>query len=60
MAVEHSGSITDSFLSSHPSSPERSVAMEDAVKEIQAKVDAAEPLIPRRIETESSENKPEN
>lgn len=38
MAVEHSGSITGSFLSSHPSSPDRSVAMEGTVKEIQDKV----------------------
>jgi Zn-dependent protease with chaperone function len=60
MAVEHSGSITNNFLSSHPSSPERSVAMEGAVKEIRVKVNAGEPLIPRRIESVSTESKPES
>jgi beta-barrel assembly-enhancing protease len=58
MAVEHSGSIANNFLSSHPSSPERSVAMEDAVKEIRVKVNASEPLIPRRIESAVSESEP--
>lgn len=60
MAVEHSGSITNSFLSSHPSSPERSVAMEGALEEIQAKRKAGEALVFRRIEAVKSENAPEN
>jgi hypothetical protein len=60
MAVEHSGSISNHFLSSHPSSPERSVAMEGALKEIQDKLKAGEPLVLRRIEALKSENEPEN
>jgi beta-barrel assembly-enhancing protease len=60
MAVEHAGSITNNFLSSHPSSPDRSVAMEGAVKEIRVKVNTSEPLIPRRIESVSTESKPES
>jgi len=50
MAVEYSGSISENFLSSHPSTPERAVAMEGVVQEIRAKVQASEPLTPRRIE----------
>jgi predicted Zn-dependent protease len=51
MAVEYTGSITENFLSSHPSTPERSMAMESTVKEIQTKAQTGEPLTPRRIET---------
>ena len=47
MAVEPPGSIGESMLSSHPSSPERSAGLEQAVREIEAKRRAGQPLVPR-------------
>jgi beta-barrel assembly-enhancing protease len=58
MAAEHVGSTTENFLSSHPSTPERSVAMEAGVKEVEGKLQADEPLIPRRIDDGKSGAKP--
>ena len=37
MAMEYPGSIGDSYLSSHPSSPERVIALEEGAKEIAEK-----------------------
>lgn len=48
MAVENTGSIENRHLSSHPSSPERFVALETALAEIAAKQAAGEPLLPER------------
>jgi hypothetical protein len=50
MAVEHPATMKENFLSTHPSSPERSAGMEATVKEIRDKIQAEEALTPRRIE----------
>jgi len=44
MAVEHPGSIEDSFMATHPASPERFLAIEKTVEEIRGKQEAGEPL----------------
>jgi predicted Zn-dependent protease len=46
MAAEHPGSIKQNFGSSHPSTPERFLALEATVKEIDAKTAARLPLVP--------------
>lgn len=46
MAIAHPNSIRDSAAASHPSTPERFVALEATVKEIEAKRAAGKPLIP--------------
>ena len=46
MAVIHPGSIKTNHASTHPSSPERFVALESAVGEIRAKLNAGQPLVP--------------
>ena len=50
MAIEHTGSIENHFRSSHPSSPERLVALEAALEEIAEKEEAGLPLLPNRRE----------
>ncbi len=46
MAVEHPGGIKDTLSSSHPATPKRFVALEETVKEIEAKVADGRPLKP--------------
>lgn len=46
MAAAHPGSIRGNHAASHPSTSQRMVALEGAVREIQAKQAAAEPLVP--------------
>jgi hypothetical protein len=46
MAVEHPGSIRGSFLSTHPSTPERFLAIENSVREIEEKRQQGKPLMP--------------
>ncbi|HEV8661970.1 MAG TPA: M48 family metallopeptidase [Candidatus Methylomirabilis sp.] len=46
MAAEHPGSIKKNFLASHPSAPERFVAIESTVREIEEKRQRGEPLLP--------------
>lgn len=46
MAAEHPGSIKKNFLASHPSAPERFVAIENTVREIQEKRERGESLLP--------------
>lgn len=48
MAVEYSGAIEKNFLSSHPSTPERFLALEKTVDEINRKKKAGLPLIPEK------------
>jgi predicted Zn-dependent protease len=48
MAAEHPGSIKSSFAASHPSTPERFVALEQAVQEIQKKKENGEALVPEK------------
>lgn len=50
MAIEHPGSIMNRFNSTHPSTPERSVALRNTVAEIDAKRSARLALIPERID----------
>lgn len=50
MAIENTGSIENHHASSHPSSPERFVALEAALEEIAEKEAAGEPLVPNRKE----------
>jgi membrane-associated protease RseP (regulator of RpoE activity) len=47
MAVEHPGSIDGAFMASHPSTPERFVALAKTVEEIEERRAAGEPLVPR-------------
>ena len=46
MAVEHPGAIEESLLASHPSSPERTVALRATIAEIEAKRAEGLPLRP--------------
>ncbi len=46
MSIRNPGSIKDSIMSSHPSSPERFVALEDTIVEIRRKVENGEPIVP--------------
>ncbi|HDY69150.1 hypothetical protein LCGC14_1531450 [marine sediment metagenome] len=48
MAVEHPGSIKGNFLATHPSMPERFVAIENTIHEIEEKQRKGEPLIPEK------------
>ena len=48
MAIEHPGSIKENYMSSHPSSPERSIRLEQAVKEIARKRARGAALVPAR------------
>jgi predicted Zn-dependent protease len=48
MAVEHPGSIRGNFLATHPSMPERFVAIENIIREIEEKQRKGEPLIPEK------------
>lgn len=55
MAAEHPKSMEKSFAASHPSSPERFVAMEKTVQEIKEKQKLGKPLIPDSKEKRSAE-----
>ncbi len=46
MAVEHPGGIKDTLSSSHPATPKRFVALEQTIKEINAKIASGAPLKP--------------
>lgn len=46
MAIEHPSTIENSYSSSHPSNPERFIAIEKAVKEINEKKQLGVPLVP--------------
>ncbi len=48
MAIEHPGSITGGFLATHPSTPERFLAIEQTSREIEEKRRQGLPLIPER------------
>lgn len=48
MAVEHPGSIRQNFMATHPSTPERFLAIEQTVREIEAKRRQGLPLLPER------------
>lgn len=48
MAIEHPGSIKGGFLATHPSTPERFLAIERTSREIQEKRQQGLPLIPER------------
>ncbi len=48
MAVEHPGSIKENFLATHPSMPERFVAIENTIREIEEKQRKGKPLIPEK------------
>jgi predicted Zn-dependent protease len=55
MAVIHPGSIKTNHSSTHPSAPERFVALEGAVGEIRAKLAAGKPLTPEvAVDTDDS------
>jgi predicted Zn-dependent protease len=54
MAAAHPGSIRDSFSSTHPSSPERMLALEKTVQEIHNKEEAGSPLLPDMKKSDSS------
>ena len=48
MAIEHPGSVKQNYLSTHPSTPERSVGIERTVREIERKRSRGLALVPRR------------
>jgi hypothetical protein len=48
MAAEYPSSIKHSYTASHPSTPERFLALQNTVAEIDRKTSAGEPLIPER------------
>ncbi len=48
MAVEYPGSIKENFLATHPSMPERFVAIENTIHEIEEKQRKGKPLIPEK------------
>lgn len=48
MAVEHPGSIKKNFLATHPSTPERFLAIENTVREIDEKRRQGKPLVPEK------------
>lgn len=50
MAVEHPSSIQGGFMASHPSTPERFIALEQTVAEIERRLAAGEELEPLRRE----------
>ncbi len=55
MAAEHPKSLEKGFLASHPSTPERFVAMEKTIQEIKEKQKLGKPLIPEPKEKRSGE-----
>ncbi len=52
MAGEHPESIRGDFFATHPSWPERFVAIENTVHEIEEKLQSGEPLIPEKKDNE--------
>ena len=59
MAVIHPGSIQTNHSSTHPSAPERFVALESAVGEIRAKLAAGQPLAPEiAVDADGDETEP--
>ncbi len=48
MAVEHPSSIKTNFSATHPSTPQRFVALENTIKEIEEKKKMGLPLVPER------------
>jgi len=54
MAAEHPKSMEKAFAASHPSTPERFVAMEKTIQEIKEKQKLGEPLIPESKKEERS------
>lgn len=58
MGVKHPGSINKNHAASHPSSPERFVAIEESIKEIENKISANEPLMPNIDEEKVKEREP--
>ena len=46
MAVEHPGSIRENMMATHPSTPERAVALEQSIEEIEEKINDGRPLTP--------------
>jgi len=53
MAVEFPSAISETFLATHPSSPERFLLIEETVKEINEKKLKGEPLLPSKSFSES-------
>jgi Zn-dependent protease with chaperone function len=53
MAAEHPGTIKDSFMSTHPSSPERAAVIQATIAELDLKLSAHSPLLPAKQESAS-------
>ena len=58
MAAEYPGSIRKNYMASHPSSPERFLRLENAVKEVQSKRDQNQELIPEKIRAKKTSATP--
>lgn len=58
MGVKYPGSINKNYTASHPSSPERFVAIEETIKEIDSKKSADEPLMPNLDDKKIEEREP--
>jgi hypothetical protein len=56
MAVEHPGGIEENMLATHPSSPERAVALRRTIEEIEAKRREGLPLVPELRSDESPDS----
>jgi hypothetical protein len=50
MAVEHPGSIKDTMMATHPSTPERAVVLKETIDEINEKIEKGVPLLPEKKE----------
>jgi predicted Zn-dependent protease len=48
MGVEHPSSVESKYMAMHPSTPERTLSLEQAVEEIREKREAGAPLEPAR------------
>jgi hypothetical protein len=55
MGAQNPGAIQERYGATHPSTPERAAALEEALKEILSKQSKGEPLVPTRLDTPNSE-----
>ncbi|HSR62632.1 MAG TPA: M48 family metallopeptidase [Gammaproteobacteria bacterium] len=58
MGIRNPESIEDNYLASHPSTPERFVALEDSIEEIRQKQETGQELMPNIDEADRQEREP--
>jgi hypothetical protein len=59
LAVEHPGSIKGTWLATHPSTPERAVALKETIEQIDEKKAKGSPLLPEKKEEPSPTTTPD-